>query len=65
LYCNALAFICAGGGAELAVADSALNIVKHCGNGIHAAGITYQYDLIGQLLRLEVQMEAGSVTVYD
>ena len=65
LHGDALAFVQAGDGAELAVAYRTLNAVKQFGNQIHAAGITYKYYLIGQLLGFKVQVEAGTVIVYD
>jgi hypothetical protein len=62
---NALAIICTCCGAELAVANGAFNAVKQFCYGVHAAGVAYKYNLIGQLLRFKVQVEAGTVIVYD
>jgi hypothetical protein len=65
LYRDAFAFVQTCGGAELTVAYGAFNAVKQLGYCVHASRVAYKYDLIGQLLRFKVQMETGTVIVYD
>ena len=62
---DALAFIGAGDGMELAAADLTLSGVEMVGNGIDAGRVAHQDYTVGQLLRLEVQVEAGAVFVDD
>ena len=49
---DAFPFVQSGCGAELTVAHGALHAIQQPGNQIHASGVTYQDDLVGQLFRL-------------
>ena len=62
---DALAFIGAGDGVELATAHFVLDGVEMGGNGAHAGWVANENDLIGQMFGFQMKMKARSVFVDD
>ena len=60
---NALALVGAGDGMELAALYFALFSVEVGSNGIYAGRIAHEYDTVGQLFRLQMQVETGAVSI--
>ena len=61
--CHSLALVGAGDGVKLSAADVTLSVVEAGGNHVHATGIATDDDLVGELLRAEVEMEDRSIFV--
>ena len=62
---DTLAFIHASDGMELTTADLALFRVEVGCNGIYTGRITHENNLVGQLLRLQMQVEARAIGIND
>jgi hypothetical protein len=60
---DALAFIGASDGVELAAANLALDAVEVVGYGIDTGWVAYQYHPVSQLFWLQVQVETRAVLV--
>ena len=54
---NALAFIHAGDGVELAALNLALYAVEVVGNGVHTGWVADENDTVGQLFGAKMKME--------
>ncbi len=50
---------------ELAAADLALFRVEVAGNGVDTCRISHEDHLVGQLFRLQMQMETGAIGIDD
>ena len=62
---DTLAFIHASDGMELTTADFALFRVEVGCNGIYSSRITYENYFVGQLLWLQMQVEARAIGIND
>lgn len=65
LASDALAFIHTSDGVELTTADLALFRVEVGCNGIYSSRITHENNLVGQLLWLQMQVEARAIGIND
>ena len=60
---NALAFVHTRDGMELTAADLALLRVEMGSYGVYAGGVANEYNLVGQLFGLQMEVEAGTVGI--
>ena len=63
LHSDAFAFVCASDGVELTAAHLALFRIKVCSNGVNTCRIAHEDNLVCQLFRLQMEMEAGTVGI--